>query len=264
MPRSRMRCGPPACRCRRWCARSRATWWPISGRRESASTSGSTSANAIRGSTRPLSVVSSRPSIGCATWARTRSTRGTPTRWVLTRGTTSCAGSRPRAPTFAEPLAEMRDELVALEAMLEWPANLQTCHRDLFADNILRTAAGSLCVIDWENSGLADPGQELCLVLFEYGCGRPERCPRSRTRLRRGRWSGSNPAARRLLDDHRPARPHRRDLLPPMARPVAAPAERERNAGRVEEFITQPLTRQMIDDMLDADQRLMSVGTRQC
>ena len=32
-----------------------------------------------------------------------------------------------------------------------------------------------MCVIDWENCGLADPSQELALVLFEFGLGNPER-----------------------------------------------------------------------------------------
>ena len=58
-----------------------------------------------------------------------------------------------------------------MEALLEAPSNLQTCHRDLFADNILRTAAGGLCVIDWENSGLADPTHELAVVLIEFAGG---------------------------------------------------------------------------------------------
>jgi hypothetical protein len=76
---------------------------------------------------------------------------------------------------FAERLASWRDELVALEELLEWPSNLQTCHRDLFADNVLRTPTGSVSVIDWENSGLADPSQELGLVLFEFSCGQASR-----------------------------------------------------------------------------------------
>ena len=91
-------------------------------------------------------------------------------RWDELIGRLDAAG----AP-FAGQLADLRDELVALEDLLELPANLQTCHRDLFADNVLRTPAGSVCVIDWENSGLADPSQELGLVLFEYGCGEAAR-----------------------------------------------------------------------------------------
>ncbi len=34
---------------------------------------------------------------------------------------------------------------------------------------MLPTADGGVCVIDWENSGTADPAQELGCVLFEFG-----------------------------------------------------------------------------------------------
>ncbi len=72
-----------------------------------------------------------------------------------------------RAP-FAGRLADLRDELVALESWIEPPKLLRTCHRDLWADNLLPTAAGGVCVIDWENSGPADPSQELGCVLVEF------------------------------------------------------------------------------------------------
>ena len=76
---------------------------------------------------------------------------------------------------FAGRLAALRDELVALESWLEPPVTLQTCHRDLWADNVLPTAQGGVCVIDWENSGPADPVQELACVLFEFGRSDPGR-----------------------------------------------------------------------------------------
>ncbi len=76
---------------------------------------------------------------------------------------------------FAGRLAELRDELVALESWVEPPQTLQTCHRDLWADNVLPTADGGLCVIDWENSGPADPSQELGCVLFEFARSEPGR-----------------------------------------------------------------------------------------
>ncbi len=81
---------------------------------------------------------------------------------------------RAKAP-FAEDLAQVRDELIALEEWIEPPESLQTCHRDLWADNLVGTPSGGLCVIDWDNSGLADPAQELCCVLFEFGAGSPGR-----------------------------------------------------------------------------------------
>jgi Ser/Thr protein kinase RdoA (MazF antagonist) len=73
-----------------------------------------------------------------------------------------------RAP-FADRLASLRGELVALESWIEPPGPLRSCHRDLWADNVLPTADGGVCVIDWENSGPADQSQELGCVLFEFG-----------------------------------------------------------------------------------------------
>jgi aminoglycoside phosphotransferase (APT) family kinase protein len=76
---------------------------------------------------------------------------------------------------FAGRLAGLRDELVALESWIEPPQLLRTCHRDLWADNVLPTADGGVCVIDWENSGPADPSQELGCVLFEFARSDPGR-----------------------------------------------------------------------------------------
>jgi len=70
---------------------------------------------------------------------------------------------------FAGELARLRDELVALESWIEPPSDLVTCHRDLWADNLLPTADGGVCVIDWENCGPASRDQELACVLFEFG-----------------------------------------------------------------------------------------------
>ena len=70
---------------------------------------------------------------------------------------------------FTDELEALVPELVALEAFLGVPPrSLRTCHRDLWADNIRRTAAGSLCVFDFDNAGLADPSQELALILVEF------------------------------------------------------------------------------------------------
>jgi aminoglycoside phosphotransferase (APT) family kinase protein len=76
---------------------------------------------------------------------------------------------------FARRLADLRDELVALESWIEPPDMVRTCHRDLWADNVLATADGGVCVIDWENSGPADPSQELGCVLFEFARTDPGR-----------------------------------------------------------------------------------------
>lgn len=76
---------------------------------------------------------------------------------------------------FAGQLAALRGELVALESWLEPPVTPQTCHRDLWADNVLPTTQGGICVIDWETSGPADTDQELACVLFEFGRSDPGR-----------------------------------------------------------------------------------------
>ena len=69
---------------------------------------------------------------------------------------------------FAPRLDALREELVALESWIEPPTVLATCHRDLWADNVLATVDGGVCVIDWENTGPADPSHELGCVLFEF------------------------------------------------------------------------------------------------
>lgn len=79
-----------------------------------------------------------------------------------------------RAP-FAEELAAEIPHLVALEALLETPTELQTCHRDLWSDNVLPVPSGGVCVIDWENCGLASPAQELPMALVDFCSGDEDR-----------------------------------------------------------------------------------------
>jgi len=153
---------------------------------------------------------------------------------------------------FAGRLADLRDELVALESWIEPPEMLRICHRDLWADNVLPTADGGVCVIDWENSGLADPSHELGCVLFEYARADPGR-------------------ARALTDAYRqaggPAQVNRRghfsmliaqlghitelaasDWLQPNARSP----ERADSAAWIAEVLDEPHTRELLDSILKA------------
>jgi thiamine kinase-like enzyme len=75
------------------------------------------------------------------------------------------------AAPFAEALDAEITELLRLEALIGPPTSLQSCHRDLWADNILPTPSGGVCVIDWENCGLADPAQELPLAMIDFAFG---------------------------------------------------------------------------------------------
>jgi Ser/Thr protein kinase RdoA (MazF antagonist) len=79
--------------------------------------------------------------------------------------------SKAAGAPFAEALDAEISELLRLEALIEQPTNLQNCHRDLWADNILPTPTGEVCVIDWENCGLADPAQELPMAMIDFARG---------------------------------------------------------------------------------------------
>jgi len=106
-------------------------------------------------------------------------------------------------------------------------------------------------VIDWENSGLADVSQELGLVLFEFSCGDIDR-------------------ARQLYDAYidaggpgRVERPGTFSMVIAQLGHIgeiscrrwldpARSAEQQHNAGRVDEFLSQPITRRMIDELVAA------------
>jgi Ser/Thr protein kinase RdoA (MazF antagonist) len=75
-----------------------------------------------------------------------------------------------RAP-FVDRLESVLPGVLAAEALLVATRAVQVCHRDLWADNILSTPQGGHVVLDWENSGPADPAGELGMVLFEFGLG---------------------------------------------------------------------------------------------
>ena len=79
---------------------------------------------------------------------------------------------------------EARDELVAVESVIEPHESPITCHRDLWADNVLESVDGRICVIDYENMGPADPSQELAMALFEFGEDDPSRARRLNTAYR--------------------------------------------------------------------------------
>ena len=188
---------------------------------------------------------------------------------------TPFAGSRPEDPWYTEPVgapawdrlledlaaaaapfaagvAGVRDDLVAMEALLRRSPNLRTCHRDLWVDNLRPNAAGALSVIDWENCGLADPGQEVAGVVFELGVGNPGR---GREVYRAYRRAGG-PGTLRARADFSMTIAQLGHILEAACRiwldPASTDAERRRQEGRVAEFVDEPLTVAVIDELLDA------------
>jgi Ser/Thr protein kinase RdoA (MazF antagonist) len=153
---------------------------------------------------------------------------------------------------FARQLAGLRDELVALESWIEPPQMIQACHRDLWADNVLPTADGGLCVIDWENSGPADPNQELGCVLFEFGRTDPAR---ARALAEAYRQAGGPAAVDR--------RGHFSMLIAQLGHitemaatdwltPNPRSPDRADSAAWIGEVLEEPHTRQLLDTILAA------------
>ena len=157
-----------------------------------------------------------------------------------------------RAGPYAAELASLCDELIALDELVEPPRTLATCHRDLWADNVRGLDGGGLCVIDWDDCGLADPSYELAAVLWEFAVGDADR-------------------ARQLyaayVDAGGPGRVTRRaDFSQLIAQighigeatlatwldPATTPAERERQVPRIAELVDAELTRAQLDALLAA------------
>ena len=188
---------------------------------------------------------------------------------------TPFAGSRPEDPWYTDPVgaaawdrlvrdleaadapfaagvAGLRDDLVALESHLAPAATLRTCHRDLWAENLRRTTSGGLCVIDWENCGLADPGQEVAGVVFELGV-------RDRARggeVYRSYREAGGPGTVRARADFSMTIAQLGHILEIACRiwldPETTETERRHQEGRVAEFVDDPLTVAVVDELLGA------------
>ena len=170
------------------------------------------------------------------------------------RWRTLLAGLTAAGAPFAAALAGLVDDLVAMERLIDTPTRLRTCHCDLFSDNVRATdATGSgIVVIDWDNCGPADPAQELCLLLYDFGCEEPDR----QQALYRGYVEAGGPARIEGPADfsmlvaqlgHINERACARWLAAGPGDP-----ERDRMAALFGEFTDRPLTPAAIHEMLAA------------
>jgi aminoglycoside phosphotransferase (APT) family kinase protein len=156
---------------------------------------------------------------------------------------------RQRAP-FADRLASLRDELLALEALLTPMEPVQTCHLDLWFDNLRATPSGDLCLLDWDNCGPGDPSRELALVLFDFARTSPDRMAALYGAYRE---AGGPGRVRRPTDfslliaqlGHIGAMQMRRWLDP-----ATSEAERAYTMSSIEEFLDDPLERTTIEAIL--------------
>jgi hypothetical protein len=154
---------------------------------------------------------------------------------------------RVESAPFAPALAALRDELVALETLLTEPENLQVCHRDLWAENIRAKPSGGLCVFDWENSGAADPDQELAGVLFEFG----RHASGQARELCAAYIKAGGPGRVRSPADFSMTIAQLGHIGERACRLWLEGVERERIYGTVQEFVADPLTGDVIDRLLE-------------
>ena len=166
-----------------------------------------------------------------------------------------------RAP-FAEQLAAEVPHLLALERLLEPPRTLQNCHRDLWADNVLPTPSGGMCVIDWENCGLADPSYEVPMMLVDFGLG-----DANRIRQLYGAYveAGGSGRVRGRGDFSMVIAQFGHFWEAAVAsytRPDATTEARAAAVGRVEELLVSPLRPHTVEAMLDAVSGMAATGTR--
>ena len=160
--------------------------------------------------------------------------------------------SRAAEATFAEALAAEIPNLLRLETLMEAPTGLQACHRDLWADNILPTAASGVCVIDWENCGLEDPAQEIPMILVDFGAGDQRRVA---------------DLYQAYVDAGGPARIRGRgsftmviaqfghfweSAIGRYLSPTSTPEEKSRSLSRLAVLIDMPFTIDDIDNLLDS------------
>jgi hypothetical protein len=128
---------------------------------------------------------------------------------------------------------------------------VQTCHLDLWSDNLRRTTSGELCVIDFDNAGPADPSREVAMLLFELGQGNADRQQRLYdayvTAGGPGRVVAREDLAMTVAQLHHIGHRH-------LTMWVAArdPEARARSLAGVEEFLADPFLLPAVDRLVTA------------
>lgn len=153
---------------------------------------------------------------------------------------------------YADRLAELLPGLLEVEEILTPMDARQTCHLDLWSDNLRRrTDDGTPCVIDFDNAGPADPSRELAMLVFEFGRGDPVRQRRLDEAYRHagghGRITGRADFAMTVAQLHHIGHRHVRMWLAARDR-----EGRARSLAGIEEFLGEPFVLADVDAALGA------------
>ena len=114
-----------------------------------------------------------------------------------------------------------------------------------------RDAEGRLCLIDWDNAGLGDPAGEVALVLFEFCRDSPARAKQ----LYAAYVEGGGPARVRGPSDFTMPIAQLNHIGERASRlwlDAQTDDARVRAASIGDEFTGEPLTRALIDELLEA------------
>ena len=159
--------------------------------------------------------------------------------------------SRAAGAPYADQLADLLPALLEVESILTPMEPRQLCHLDLWSDNLRRTPAGELCVIDFDNAGPADPARELAMVVFEFGRGDAARQRRLYDAYRDAggpaRITGRDDLALTVAELHHIGHRHLTMWLA-----ARDPEARARSGAGVEEFLGEPLLLPDVDRLLSA------------
>ena len=159
---------------------------------------------------------------------------------------------RGRAP-WAAALGRWLPELIALDAAVAPPdpAPMRTCHRDLNTENVLRAAGGGVIVVDWENSGPAQPERELAAVVSNLAA---DVAPQAAAAAHAAYRAAGGPARLGSPADFATAVAVQGHLLQFYSRRALDRDEsaenRARSGKRLDHMLRQPLTMSRIDHLL--------------
>jgi Ser/Thr protein kinase RdoA (MazF antagonist) len=156
--------------------------------------------------------------------------------------------------TWAATLGRRLPDLIALDAMVAPPdlALVKTCHRDLNTENVLRAADGGVIVLDWENSGPAQPERELAAIVSDLAA---DVAPLAAQAAYDAYQAGGGPARLSRVADFAMAVAVQGHLLQFYSQRALDRAEssenRARSRKRLDHILAQPLTMSRIDRLLD-------------